>query len=102
MAVLGPVEVAEGDAKNVFDALKNVTRANKIHMEFSGGAGAAYIKGIDNLYEFDHGAGSGWLYSVNGVFQSASSSLCPVREGDVIEWRYTLDFGADIGAVVAD
>lgn len=29
---------------------------------------SAYIEGIGNLYEFDCGNLSGWMYSVNGVW----------------------------------
>ncbi|MRN51502.1 DUF4430 domain-containing protein [Paenibacillus monticola] len=90
------VNVEEGDT--VLDLLKAITRANKMQMEFSGAKGFSYIEGIDNLYEFDHGAESGWMYRVNGEFPSKSAGAYTVKPGDIIDWLYTLDMGKDIGA----
>lgn len=90
------VKVEEGDT--VLDLLKRITRANKMQMEFSGAKGFSYIEGIDNLYEFDHGAESGWMYRVNGEFPSKSAGAYTVKPGDMIDWLYTLDMGKDIGA----
>ncbi|ULO06732.1 DUF4430 domain-containing protein [Paenibacillus sp. 19GGS1-52] len=90
------VKLEEGDS--VLDLLKRVTRANKMQMEFSGAKGFSYIEGIDNLYEFDHGAESGWMYRVNGEFPSKSAGAYTVKAGDTIDWLYTLDMGKDIGA----
>ena len=59
-----------------------------IQMEFSGKKSAAYVKGINNLYEFDKGANSGWLYFVNGVRPVKSCGAYVVENGDVIEWKY--------------
>jgi hypothetical protein len=54
------------------------------------------VEGIDNLFEFDHGAKSGWLYRVNGSMYSQSAGSFTVKPDDVIEWLYTLDMGRDI------
>jgi hypothetical protein len=54
------------------------------------------VEGINNLFEFDHGAKSGWLYRVNGSMYSKSAGAFTVKAGDVIEWLYTLDLGRDI------
>ena len=91
------VEVVEGET--VFDLLKRITRQEKIHMEFSQTPmyDSAYVEGIANLYEFDCGELSGWMYSVNGTFYRIGSSETTVKSGDVIEWVYTCDLGKDIG-----
>jgi len=96
--ILAPetVPVEEGDT--VLDVLRKVTRQKKIHMEYSGRSSSAYVEGIANLYEFDRGAGSGWLYSVNGKFQDRSAGAVTVSPGDEIRFVYTLDFGKDVGA----
>ena len=60
------VEFSEGDT--VFDILVKVTRKKGIHMEYRGSGSNTYIEGINNLYEFDGGSNSGWMYSVNGVY----------------------------------
>ena len=83
----------------MFDVLKRTCRANGIQMEFSMAPayGTAYIEGIGNLYEFDGGPLSGWMYSVNGVFPNYGCAAYTLKEGDVVAWRYTCDLGGDIG-----
>ncbi|MDQ0195474.1 DUF4430 domain-containing protein [Paenibacillus wynnii] len=96
--ILAPsvVEVKDGDS--VMDLLKRITRKNKIQMEFKGIGPVAYVEGIDNLYEYDKGAESGWMYRVNGVFPNIGAAGYTVKSGDRIEWLYTLDLGKDLGA----
>lgn len=87
----------EGD--HVLDILKKVTRSGKIQMEYRGGENSgAYVEGIGNLYEFDRGAESGWMYNVNGKYPNYGCGAYKVKKGDVIEWRYTEDLGKDLGA----
>ena len=83
----------------MFDVLQQVCRDNKIHLEFSNSPvyQSAYIEGIGNLYEFDCGELSGWMYSVNGWFPNYGCSSYAVQDGDVIEWVYTCDLGSDVG-----
>ena len=56
-----------------------------------------YIEGINQLYEFDCGDKSGWMYSVNGWYPNYGCSSYEVKDGDKIEWRYTCDLGSDVG-----
>ncbi len=97
--LLAPATVTIESGESVFDILLRVTRDNKIQMEFSRtpGTNAAYIEGIGNLYEFDCGSLSGWMYRVNGEFPNYSCSDVTVSDGDTIEWVYTCDLGADVG-----
>ena len=91
------VPVQEGDT--VFDVLQRVTKKQNIHMEYVDTPlyNSAYIEGIANLYEFDCGEHSGWMYSVNGEFPNYGCSSCIVNDGDVIQWVYTCDLGNDVG-----
>ncbi|WP_339312892.1 DUF4430 domain-containing protein [Paenibacillus sp. FSL M7-0896] len=89
-------EIKKGES--VLDLLKRITRAQKIQMEYQGSKAFAYVEGIDNLYEGDHGAESGWMYKVNGEFPSKAAGSWIVEPGDTIEWLYTLDLGKDLGA----
>jgi len=94
-------EVTAYEGESVFDVLlREVTNA-KIHMEFEFTPmyNSAYIEGIHNLYEFDVGELSGWMYKVNGWFPNYGCSRYQVKEGDVIDWVYTCDLGRDIGNV---
>ncbi|MCL6601740.1 MAG: DUF4430 domain-containing protein [Paenibacillus sp.] len=92
------VEVQDGDS--VMDILKRITRKQKIQMEFKGAGSFSYVEGINNLYEHDKGAESGWMYRVNGEFPDEGAGSYNVYPGDLIEWMYTLDLGKDVGAKV--
>lgn len=98
--ILPTTEVAFSEGESVFDVLQRVCKDNKIHMEssFTPVYNSAYIEGIHNLYEFDVGKLSGWMYSVNGWFPNYGCSLYQLKDGDVVEWRYTCDLGYDLGS----
>ena len=57
-----------------------------------------YVAGIGGLAEFDAGPFSGWVFSINGQFPGTGATNIPVNEGDRIEWLFTRDLGADVGA----
>ena len=97
--ILEPVTVELQEGDTVFDLLLRVTREHKIHMEYAQAPmyGSAYIEGIANLYEFDCGAGSGWMYAVNGWYPNYGCSGYKLEPGDGVEWRDTCDTGEDIG-----
>lgn len=97
--ILAPEEVPFEEGETVFDLLRRQTRAHGIHMEatFTPGYGSSYVEGIANLYEFDCGQQSGWVYLVNGVSPGYGSSQYVLSDGDVVEWAYTCDLGHDVG-----
>lgn len=89
------VEIEEGDT--VFDVLSYVCEKYKIHMEYSGGTSSGcYVEGINNLYEFDGGRWSGWMYCVNDWYPNYGCGVYYVKAGEVIEWNYTCDLGLDL------
>jgi len=100
--ILSTEEIEIGESETVMDILKKATRAKRIQMDFSGAGAAAYVKGIDNLYEFDKGPGSGWMYSINQKFPNRSAGAWEVKPGDHIQWLYTEDLGKDLGAGADD
>ena len=97
--ILQPTTVSFTEGESVFDVLQRTCRQEKIHMEYmdTPGYGSAYIEGISNLYEFDVGELSGWMYSVNGQFPNYGCSQALLQDGDVVCWVYTCDYGADVG-----
>lgn len=92
------VEFHSGDS--VFDVFRSNLKREKIHFEYvdTRAYNSVYIEGIGNLYEFDCGPQSGWMYSVNGVYPGLGCSAYTLADGDVIVWSYTCDLGADLGA----
>ena len=97
--VLPATEVVFSEGESVFDVLQRLCRENKIHMESSWTPmyNSAYVEGINNLYEFDVGSLSGWMYSVNGWFPNYGCSRYALQNGDVVNWVYTCDLGYDVG-----
>ncbi|MCR8660410.1 DUF4430 domain-containing protein [Paenibacillus endoradicis] len=91
------------EGESVFDVLLREMKANKIHMEFEMTPiyNSNYIEGINNIYEFDCGELSGWMYKVNEWFPNYGASRYTLQDGDVVEWVYTCDLGRDVGGYVA-
>lgn len=87
-------EIEDGDT--VFDVLCQARDKFKLHMQYTDGGN--YIQGINNLYEFDGGKWSGWMYCVNGWYPNYGCKVYRVQPGDVIEWNYTCDLGLDLDA----
>lgn len=96
--ILAPAAYEIEKNETALELLRRITRQHKIQMEYQGSKTFAYVEGIDNLYEYDHGAESGWMYKVNGEFPSKASGSWVMKPGDTVEWLYTLDLGKDIGA----
>ncbi len=88
------IDISEGDT--VYTVLTEAARKYKIQFENDGNASYVYISGINYLYEFDYGDLSGWVYTVNGERPSVGAGAYKLKDGDVIEWRYTLDLGNDL------
>lgn len=86
------------DNLSVADISKEVCKYKNIPFVISGAGTLMYVQGINNLFELDHGSESGWLYSVSGEFQGVSCGSYTIKDGDYVEWYYTLDFGKDVGA----
>lgn len=99
--ILGTTEYKCTTENTVFDALNTVCRNKGIQLEssYTPMYESYYIEGINHLYEFDAGSTSGWMYKVNGWFPNYGCSSYYLSDGDVIEWVYTCDLGADVGDV---
>ncbi len=97
--IYGQKEVEFHPGESVFDLLLREMKSSKIHMEFSMTPmyNSAYIEGINNIYEFDGGELSGWMYRVNGWYPNYGVSRYILEDGDEIELIYTCDLGRDIG-----
>ena len=97
--ILAKTTVTFYEGESVFDVLQRLCKEKGIHMESSWTPiyNSAYIEGIHNLYEFDCGELSGWMYRVNGWYPNYGCSRYQLKDGDVVEWRYTCDLGNDVG-----
>ena len=97
--ILSKTTVTFYEGESVFDVLQRLCKEKGIHMEaeWTPIYNSAYVEGIHNLYEFDCGALSGWMYKVNGWYPNYGSSRYQLKDGDTVEWRFTCDLGNDIG-----
>lgn len=88
------VKINKGDS--AYSALKNALTQNKIHFETNGTGASVYVEGINNIYEFQYGDLSGWLYYVNGEKPSVGCGVKTLNDGDLVQFIYTCDMGNDI------
>ncbi|MBP1559396.1 MAG: DUF4430 domain-containing protein [Oscillospiraceae bacterium] len=97
--ILAKTEVEFYEGESVYDVLQRVCRENSIHMEASWTPiyNSSYVEGIHNLYEFDCGSLSGWMYRVDGWYPNYGCSRYQLKDGERVEWRYTCDLGNDVG-----
>ena len=97
--ILKPTQVTFYEGESVFNVLLRTCKQQKIHMEYENTPiyNSAYIEGIHNLYEFDCGELSGWMYKVNDWFPNYGCSRYQLLDGDTVEWVYTCNLGVDVG-----
>ena len=99
--ILEKTEISFASGETVYDLLIRVCKEKEIQTEatWSPMFDSYYINGIGNIYELDCGEMSGWMFCVNGEFPSVGCNQYEIAVGDVIEFRYSCDWGADIGLV---
>lgn len=97
--ILEEREVEFEAGESVFDVFRRVLKEEKIHFEYTDASvyDSVYIEGIGNLYEFDCGEQSGWMFSVNGIYPGLGCSAYTLADKDAIVFSYTCDLGADLG-----
>lgn len=97
-SILPEIEIEFSEGESAFDVLKRELINRTIHFEFTKNPmyDSAYIEGIGNLYEFDAGELSGWIYRVNGEILSVGCSQYKLKNGDKIEFLYTCNMGKDL------
>ncbi|MBQ7703637.1 MAG: DUF4430 domain-containing protein [Firmicutes bacterium] len=84
--------------QSAYDVLRAAMQAAGIQMdaEYNSLYDSAYVRGINNLYEFDCGPYSGWMYSVNGYYPNYGTSVYTLADGDRLVFSYTCDLGRDL------
>lgn len=87
-------EIGQGDT--VYDVLLEAAGRYNIRTETQGAGDSVYVEGIGHIYELDFGDLSGWMYFVNGSSPDVGCGEYTLSDGDLIEWRYTCNLGADV------
>ena len=87
---------------SVADLSRDICQKLGIPIVFAGVGSMIYVRGLNNLFEFDDGPESGWIYSVNGEYQNVGCGSYIIKGREYVEWHYTLDLGRDLGAYALD
>lgn len=97
--ILKETEVSFKGGETAFDVLKEICGKEGIHLasRYTPLYKSHYVEGINQIYEFDCGKNSGWMYSVNGEYPNVGASSYKLKDGDKVEWRYTCNLGSDVG-----
>lgn len=92
------------EGETVLDLLKRQLKENKIQFDYESlsGTGIDFVKGINNLYTFDCGEESGWIFKINDEFPLEGCNQIKLKQGDKVEFLYTCDWGIDVGAYVPE
>lgn len=87
------------DSPTIYHAIVKACEENDIIVV---GAESGYVVSMTykgtTLAEFDNGAGSGWLYKLNGEVPLFGIKECDIKDGDTIVFYYTSDYTSDEGA----
>ena len=91
--ILSTTTVTVTEGESAYDVLRRACTNAGIPLDASGssGYGSAYVRGIQNIYEFDCGSLSGWKYRVNGTVPNYGCSSYILQEGDSIQFYFTTD-----------
>ncbi len=97
--VLSPTKVEFTSGESVWDVLKREMDSNNIDYDYvwTEKYNSVYVESIAGDGEFDHGSGSGWMYNVNEIYPNYGASVYKLKDGDVVQWRYTTNLGVDLG-----
>ena len=91
--ILPVTEIPMAEGETAFDQLQEAVRLNRLQMEYDGTVAGAYVRGIEYLYEYEFGNLSGWMFRVNGIWSDVGCSQYTLKDGDRVEWVYTINLG---------
>lgn len=83
------VTLQQGDTD--LTVTQRILKAKGIPISVRGSGASAYVEGINNEFEFDHGPMSGWIAYVNGKKIDRSAGSVAVKKGDQVVWKYSTD-----------
>ena len=104
-AMLPSTELVLCEGDTAYDVLIRAAKQHRLLVETHGTtvgeSSSRYVRGINNLCEFDFGELSGWVYAVNGALPSRGCDTYLPKDGDRIAFLYTTTLGQDVGGEVA-
>ena len=93
---LHPTAIEFTPGETAYELLKRVCKERSIPVvsEVMSATGTEYVTGIGGLPAFDS---NGWIYLVGGKFEMVGADEYVLRDGDRIAFRYSGQFGMDLG-----
>ncbi|MBQ9992724.1 MAG: DUF4430 domain-containing protein [Firmicutes bacterium] len=92
--IVAPISLDFYENETVLQLVQRFAQKERLHIDVVDGS---YITGIGNIYGGDCGELSGWLFFVNGESSMVGANEAMLSDGDIIEFKYTCDMGADLG-----
>ena len=86
--IMSTQTVTADNGSTVYDVLKSACVKNGIAVNAEKSVYGMYIKGFNNIDEFDCGKQSGWVYTVNGSSPPKSCDKYTVSQGDSIVFSF--------------
>jgi len=87
--IVAATKVSFNEGDTIYDIILATAKKHGIVIDSRGSGATAYIEGIDNIYEFDYGPKSGWVFEQNGISLTKSIGVTKIKDGDRIECIYT-------------
>ena len=89
--MMKPVTVTFTEGESAYEVLRREADRQNVLIDaaFTPAYQTYYVNGIGNLYEKDCGGGSGWTYYINNEWARVGISAYQLRDGDVIEMKYS-------------
>ena len=78
-----------------YDLITEALKANDMSYDGTSSYIKSVTKGGEKLGQFDKGANSGWMYTVNGTAPSVGVGGYTLKNGDVVKLYYTEDYTKD-------
>lgn len=106
--IVAPTQVPYAEGDTVAKVTLRLLDALKIGYSYTGSVTSGFYLGAlknfevddtpyDSMAEKDAGEGSGWMITLNNWFIDKGASDFTVKNGDVVEWKYSCQTGRDIG-----
>lgn len=80
------------DGETALDLFIKTCQSQSIAYSLKG----SYIASVNGIAEFDYGAQSGWIYTVNGESMSVGCDSYLPKDGDIIEFKYITEYEENI------
>jgi hypothetical protein len=96
--MLRDYQVSLKEGETAHDALRKACEETDMELETTGIGSSEFVTGINALLQYECGEKSTWIFFVNGEGSKTAMNDYIPKAGDVLSWRYSLDWGSDVGA----